>query len=46
MNEFTLTPDGFLKAYKFSVKDGYRVKTRGKKDTDIIEKLEIYIKKL
>ena len=42
---FTLIPEDFLKAYKFSVKDGYRVDTRGKKDTDIIEKLGIYIKK-
>jgi len=42
---FTLTPEDFLKAYKFSVKDGYRIDTRGKKDGDIIEKLEVYIKK-
>lgn len=42
---FTLTPEGFLKAYQFSVKDGYRIDTRGKKDQDIIEKLRIYIKK-
>lgn len=41
---FTLTPGDFLKAYKFSVKDGYRIKTRGKKDKDIIERLEIYVK--
>jgi hypothetical protein len=40
----TLTPEDFLKAYKFSVKDGYRIDTRGKKDKDIIEKLEIYTK--
>lgn len=45
-NAFTLTPEDFLKAYKFSIKDGYRINTRGKKDGDIIEKLEIYIKKL
>ncbi|MFA6076467.1 MAG: hypothetical protein WC735_00095 [Candidatus Paceibacterota bacterium] len=45
-NALTLMPEGFLKAYKFSVKDGYRINTRGKKDQDIIEKLEIYIKKL
>jgi hypothetical protein len=43
---FTLTPEDFLKAYKFSIKDGYRINTRGKKDEEIIEKLEIYIKKL
>ena len=42
---FTLTPEDFLKAYKFSVRDGYRIDTRGKKDNSIIEKLEIYIKK-
>jgi hypothetical protein len=42
----TLTPEDFLKAYKFSIKDGYRFNTRGKKDADIIEKLEIYINKL
>jgi len=42
---FTLTPEGFLKAYEFSVKDGYRINTRGKKDEEIIEKLEAYIKK-
>ena len=40
----TLTPESFLKAYRFSVKDGYRINTRGKKDKDIIEKLEDYIK--
>lgn len=42
---FTLTPKDFLKAYRFSIKDGYRIKTRGKKDRDIIKKLETYIKK-
>ena len=42
---FTLKPEGFLKAYRYSVKDGYRINTRGKKDNNIIEKLEIYIKK-
>lgn len=41
---FTLTLEGFLKAYQFSVKDGYRINTRGKKDQDIIEKLGAYIK--
>ncbi len=40
----TLTPEDFLKAYKFSVKDGYRINTRGKKDGDIIKRLEIYIR--
>lgn len=42
----TLTPESFLKAYQFSVKDGYRINTRGKKDKDIIEKLDNYIEKL
>lgn len=41
---FTLNPEGFLKAYRYSVKDGYRINTRGKKDEDIINKLEIFIK--
>jgi hypothetical protein len=44
-NAFTLTPGGFLKAYQFSMKDGYRIKTREKKDEDVIEKLKIYVKK-
>lgn len=39
----TLTPEDFLKAYKVSVKDGYRINTRHKKDKDIIEKLEKYL---
>ena len=42
-NALTLTPEDFLKTYKFSVKDGYRINTRGKKDKDIIKKLETYI---
>lgn len=42
----TLTPEDFLKAYKFSVKDGYRINTRGKKDSGIIERMEIYITNL
>lgn len=42
---FTLKPEDFLKAYKYSIKDGYRINTRGKKDQSIIEKLEIYIKR-
>ena len=41
----TLISEDFLKAYKFSVEDGYRINTRGKKDKDIIKKLETYIKK-
>lgn len=39
----TLTPEDFLKAYKFSVKDGYRINTRGKKDSETIERLKNYI---
>jgi hypothetical protein len=42
---FTLTPEDFLKAYKFSIRDGYRINTRMKKDENVIKKLEIYIKK-
>ena len=40
----TLTPYGFLKAYMFSIKDGYRIATRNKKDEDIIRRLEEYIR--
>jgi len=40
---FTLTPGDFLKAYKFSIKDGYRINTRGKKDEDIINRLKTYL---
>lgn len=39
----TLSPEDFLKAYEFSVKDGYRVEKRGKKDQDIIAKLKSYL---
>jgi len=39
----TLTPEDFLNAYKFSVKDGYRINTRNKKDKDIINELEDYL---
>lgn len=42
---FTLKPEDFLKAYRYSIKDGYRINMRGKKDKSIIEKLEIYINK-
>jgi hypothetical protein len=44
-NAFTLSAEDFLRAYRFSAKDGYRINTRGKKDEKIIEKLEIYIEK-
>ncbi len=40
---FTLTPMDFLKAYKFSLKDGYRINVRGKKDENIINRLEEFI---
>lgn len=40
----TLTPADFLKAYKFSLKDGYRIHMRNKKDKEIIERLEAYLK--
>jgi len=40
----TLIPEDFLKAYRFSVKDGYRINTREKKDQDIIDELKSYIK--
>ena len=39
----TLTPTAFTKAYEFSVKDGYRKKTRGKKDAEVINKLKHHI---
>lgn len=39
----TLTPEDFLEAYKFSIKDGYRINTRNKKDEDIIKGLEAYL---
>lgn len=35
----TLTAKDFLKAYQFSIKDGYRTESRGKKDQQIIDKL-------
>lgn len=44
LDVLTLAPESFLKAYRFSEKDGYRINTRNKKDKDIIEKLETYIK--
>jgi hypothetical protein len=35
----TLTVKDFLKAYQFSVKDGYRTESRGQRDQEIIDKL-------
>ncbi len=39
----TLTPKGFLKAYEFSVKDGYRAKQRGKKDAETVKLLKDHL---
>jgi len=39
----TLTANDFLKAYQFSVKDGYRIKSRGKRDQEIIDKLTKFL---
>jgi hypothetical protein len=41
---YTLVPRDFLKAYRFSQQDGYRINSRQKKDREIIIKLENYIK--
>lgn len=41
----TLTARDFLAAYRYSVKDGYRIESRGKKDAEIIALLEDYIAK-
>lgn len=43
VNAYTLTAAGFVKAYEFSLKDGYRLNTRSKKDQEIINKLKDYI---
>lgn len=43
-NAYTLTPKSFLRAYQFSLQDGYRIDTRGKKDQDVIDRLKSYIK--
>lgn len=39
----TLSPESFLKAYKFSLQDGYRINTRNKKDQDIINRLKNFL---
>jgi hypothetical protein len=44
MPAYTLRPEHFLAAYRFSLKDGYRITSRGKKDQIIIDKLTEYIK--
>lgn len=43
-NAYTLTSKSFLRAYQFSLQDGYRITTRGKKDQDVIDRLKAYIK--
>lgn len=42
---YTLRPEHFLAAYRFSLKDGYRIANRAKKDQEIIDKIIEYIKK-
>jgi len=42
----TLPATGFIKAYEFSQKDGYRLNVRGKKDRDVILRLQSYVEKL
>jgi len=39
----TLKPEAFLRAYEFSVKDGYREQSRGKKDAFVIERLKSHL---
>jgi len=41
---YTLTPEQFLSAYQFSLKDGYRITNRAKKDQEVIDKITEYIK--
>ena len=41
---YTLRPEHFLAAYRFSLKDGYRLANRLKKDQEIIDKIIEYIK--
>jgi len=41
----TISPIAFLKAYEFSVQDGYRKEVRGKKDAKVIALLGDYLKK-
>jgi len=40
---YIIRPEHFLAAYRFSLKDGYRVANRAKKDQEIIDKLVEYI---
>lgn len=39
----TLTAKQFKRAYEFSKLDGYRIKTRGKKDSDVVALLSEYM---
>ena len=41
----TITAEAFLRAYQLSVKDGYRVQQRGKKDAQIIQLLKQHLNK-
>ncbi len=41
---YTLQPEHFLAAYRFSLRDGYRLINRLKKDQEIIDKIIEYIK--
>ena len=40
----TLSAKAFRRVYRFSVHDGYRIETRGKKDAEIISLLDSYLK--
>ena len=44
MDAYTLKPEHFLAAYRFSLKDGYRLSNRLKKDQEIIDKIIEYMK--
>ncbi|PIZ98743.1 MAG: hypothetical protein COX77_03555 [Candidatus Komeilibacteria bacterium CG_4_10_14_0_2_um_filter_37_10] len=44
VDAYTLRPEHFLAAYRFSLKDGYRVTNRFKRDQEIINKITEYIK--
>jgi hypothetical protein len=44
LDAYTLRPEQFLIAYRFSLKDGFRLTNRFKKDQEIIDKIIEYIK--
>ncbi len=44
VDAYTLRPEHFLAAYRFSLKDGYRLANRLKKDQEIIDKIIEYMK--